>query len=529
MLPIIQGNDAIISVILHQQAIQLASSPADTAIESHKIDLSRVKELSVRLIPYMRWAEVSPEFSIRDNVLEVSFPASSQKPGKWDIEISYFTPSDDGGYKRQRVKQDFAEVIPAYERAPGAMTSAYIVTAEVSSIMRGETGLDAYQSALARGLVTSYEEWVEYIRGPKGDPGNTGKDAYAYYLETTTDSPKLSKEQWSNYHNHYLSILHRIILGENVPMQGRKSTGDYLLELHTTIDRLASALQAKDIDVREQSGLASFVPKIKAYEPMHIVLFKQVQLYTWQQRSLGRFVEISPAWSSPDLSHMFASNNALERLPEIRGIDRVVSIASMAKDTGVQGEVRIPNLPMVTSSNQSFASCKSMERILVGDMPMCKNISQMVYNCPKLRYAELGSIPLVEDASHILASCPSLVQVIFRGGVAPSSSATSMFEGDGSLRSVDGVIDLSSVSSYQNLVYGCDALESIKIKGLGDSINLSRCAVLSAESLRYIIDNAKTVTGKTIYLPRTFFEARRDEMETLGRQATSKGFTINYI
>ena len=526
MQQIIQGNDTTVSVILYQQSIHLSGTADDTQVESTKINLRQVKEISVRLIPYMRWEEVSPSFSVRGNVLEVAFPSTQQRQGKWDIEISFLMPTD-GGYKQARVKQAFAEVLPT--NYPTSTLSAYVVSAEVTTAMRGETGLDAYQSAKARGLVKSYEEWIEYIRGPQGIQGDTGKDAYDYYLETTTDNPKLSKEQWSNFHNHYLSILHRIVFGESVPMHGQKATGDYLLELHTTIDRLASALQEKDIDVREQSGLASFITKIKAYEPMHIVLFKQTQLYAWEQKSLGKFVEISPAWSSPELSHMFAANKVLERLPEIRGIDRVVSIASMAKDAGVQGEVRIPNLPMVTSSNQSFASCKSIERILVGDMPMCKNISQMGYNCPKLRYAEIGSTPLAEDASHIFAACPSLVQVIFRGGVAPSSSAASMFEGDVSLRSIDGVIDLSSVKSYQNIVYGCDALESVKIKGLGDSINLSRCAVLSTESIRYIIDNAQTVTGKTIYLPRTIFEARRDEMETLGRQATSKGFTINYI
>ena len=110
-----------------------------------------------------------------------------------------------------------------------------------------------------------------------------------------------------------------------------------------------------------------------------------------------------------------------------------------------------------------------------------------------------------------------------------------------SLRYVDGVVDISSAQNYQNIVYSCGALESVRIKGLGDNINLSKCTVISAESLQcilekigvfkreYIIDNAQTVTGKTIYLPRAFFEARRDEMETLGRQATSKGFTINYI
>lgn len=527
MQQIIQGNDTTVSVILYQQSLHLAGTADETQVESHKINLNQVKEISVRLIPYMRWEEVSPNFTVRDNVLEVAFPATQQRQGKWDIEISFLMPSVDGGYKQARVKQAFAEVLPT--NYPTSTLSAYVVSAEVTTAMRGETGLDAYQTALARGLVASYEEWIEYIRGPQGIPGNTGKDAYDYYLETTTDSPKLSKEQWANHHNHYLSILHRIVFGENVPMQGQKSTGDYLLELHTTIDRLASALQAKDIDANEKSGLASFIDKVDKYQPMHIVLFKQTQLYAWQQRSLGRFVEISPAWSSPDLSHMFADNNALERLPEIRGIDRAVSIAHMSNNNGVQGEVRIPNLPMVISSNHCFSSCKSIERIVVGDMPMCKNLSQMAYNCPELKYAELGSTPLAENASYIFASCPSLIQVIFRSGIAPSTSATSMFQGSGSLRSIDGVIDLSSVQGYQNIIYGCGALESVKIKGLGDTIDMSKCAVLSSDSLRYIIDNAKTVTGKTIYLPRTFFETRRDEMEALGRQATSKGYTINYI
>ena len=529
MLPIIQGNDAIISVILHQQAIQLASSPADTAIESHKIDLSRVKELSVRLIPYMRWAEVSPEFSIRDNVLEVSFPASSQKPGKWDIEISYFTPSDDGGYKRQRVKQDFAEVIPAYERAPGAMTSAYIVTAEVSSIMRGETGLDAYQSAIARGLVTSYEEWVEYIRGPKGDPGNTGKDAYAYYLETTTDSPKLSEEQWSNFHNHYLSILHRIILGENVPMQGQKSTGDYLLELHTTIDRLASALQAKDIDVREQSGLASFIPKIKAYEPMHIVLFKKTQLHGWVQEYLGRTIEVYAGWDNPDLEHAMSNSPNLKRIPDIVGAERTISVNSMLmKCPALQGVIRLPNLPKAISAESMANGCKLVEEVIIGDMPSCKSIVTITYECFAVRNVYIGELPIIEKADYAFASCRSLERVVFSGGIAPSKSADSMFNGDRSLISIDGVVDVSSIGGYISILSGCVSLKSVKIKGLGDHINLSTCEALSAESLRYLIDNAKEVTGKMIFLPRKFFSERKEEMETIGRDATAKGFTINY-
>ena len=525
MHQIIQGNDTTVSVILYQQSIHLSGTADETQVESHKINLNQAKEISVRLIPYMRWEEVSPSFTVRDNVLEVAFAATQQRQGKWDIEISFLMPTD-GGYKQARVKQAFAEVLPT--NYPTSTLSAYVVSAEVTSAMRGETGLDAYQTALARGLVTSYEEWVEYIRGPRGYKGNTGKDAYDYYLETTTDSPKLSKEQWSNYHNHYLSILHRIILGENVPMQGRKSTGDYLLELHTTIDRLASALQAKDIDVREQSGLASFVPKIKAYEPMHIVLFKQNQLYAWKQADLGRMVEISPEWDSPTLSYMFSDNPTLKKLPEIKGIDRVVSVENMFKNTGVQGDVSIPSFKNALSSFGAFSYCGSLERVSFGDMPVTKDISQICYNCKSLRYVEIGEVPMLDSAEYSFASCPSLERVVLRSGIAPTR-CNSMFLDCPSLRYVDGVVDISSAQNYQNIVYSCAALESVRIKGLGDNINLSKCTVISAESLQYIIDNAQTVTGKTIYLPRAFFEARRDEMETLGRQATSKGFTINYI
>ena len=190
--------------------------------------------------------------------------------------------------------------------------------------------------------------------------------------------------------------------------------------------------------------------------------------------------------------------------------------------------MRIPNLPSVTSSTQAFSGCKSIERIIIGDMPVNKNILQIAYDCGNLRYVEIGAIPAVEDVSNALASCPLLERAVFTGGVAPSRSATNLFQSDGSLRSVEGVVDLSAVGNYQNIVYGCAKLESIKIKGLGDSINLSLCIALNAESLRYLIDNAKEVTGKTIYLPRKFFAERKEEMEAIGRDATAKGFTINY-
>lgn len=221
MLHIIQGNDAVVSVILHQQVIHLGQTPVDTSTESRKVDLTAVRELSVRLMPYMRWAEVTPEFAVRDNVLEVAFPASLQRPGKWDIEIAYLAPAD-GGYQRQRLKQAFAEVLPAYSPQLGTTTTAQVLTAEVTQALRGAAGQDAYHYALDQGLVSSEEEWLERMRGPQGNegkqgdpgtPGLPGKSAYQSYLDTYTGDTPLSERDWAANNDYLYNLLMRLLYG----------------------------------------------------------------------------------------------------------------------------------------------------------------------------------------------------------------------------------------------------------------------------------------------------------------------------
>ena len=472
--------------------------------------------------------------------------------GIYRLDLTYDEPNSHYADGKRHIALS-KEVCNVVDPKDATEPMAAEIRLEVQAMLKGDKGDSAYEWAVKEGLCSTPEQFVEVFRGA------TGLSAYELYLATTTDSPKmtlpewlasfkgetgdsayqsyvkthtggevLSERDWSNMHNYSLGVLHRLLRGKNVPMEEKKLTGEELIELHTTIQKLATALQTQGIQANEEEGLESFIPKVEAYEPMHIVLFRVQQLYAWRQRTVGRFVEISQEWASPDLSHMFSENALLERLPEIRGINRVVSANNMARRCGLQGVVSIPNLPSVTSSAQAFSSCESIERLIIGDMPVNKSILQIAYDCGNLRYVEIGAIPAVEDVSHALASCRLLERAVFTGGVAPSRSATSLFQSDESLRSVEGVVDLSAVDSYQNIVYGCAKLESIKIKGLGDSINLSLCIALNAESLRYLIDNAKEVTGKTIYLPRKFFAERKEEMEAIGRGATAKGFTINY-
>lgn len=529
MQQIIQGNDTTVSVILYQQSLHLSGTADETQVESSKINLSQVEEISVRLIPYMRWEEVSPRFSVRDNVLEVAFPATQQRQGKWDIEISFLMPSVDGGYKQARVKQAFAEVLPT--NYPTSTLSAYVVSAEVTSAMRGAPGLDAYESAFARGLVTSVEGWINLIKGPKGDPGtdgDPGKDAYTIYQETTTDDPILTQGEWANRNNYHYGIIHRILRGKNKPMAEKKMTGDELIELHSTVQNLAIALQDLGIQASEEEGLSSFISRIREYKPMRIVLFKKTQLHQWVQTDFGRTVEIDNGWDKPDFEHMMSYSKNLKRIPEILGIDRVINMERMINEcSSLQGEVRLPNLPNVRSVASMANGCTSMEGLIIGDLPTCKNISLLIYGCTSIRNAVLGATPVLDTAEYAFAKCPLLEHVTVKGGIS-SSKVGYMFYGCKSLRIVDGVIDVSGAADTISMVDGCGSLEQIMVKGLGDHINLGVCNRISFDSLRYLVDNARQVSGKIIFLPRSIFEMRRDEIEALGRDATAKGFTINY-
>ena len=528
MQQIIQGNDTTVSVILYQQSIHLSGTADDTQVESAKIKLTQVKEISVRLIPYMRWEEVSPSFSVRDNVLEVAFPATQQRQGKWDIEISFLMPTD-GGYKQARVKQAFAEVLPT--NYPTSTLSAYVVSAEVTSAMRGAPGLDAYESALARGLVTSVEGWIQLIKGPKGDPGtegDPGKDAYTIYQETTTDDPILTQGEWANRNNYHYGIIHRILRGRNKPMAEKKMTGDELIELHSTVQNLAVALQGLGIQASEEEGLSSFISKIREYKPMRIVLFKKTQLHQWVQEDLGRMAEVYIDWDNPDFEHMISYSKKLKRMPEIIGIDRVVNMDHMIYQcSSLQGELRLPNLPKVKSIYAMAGGCSSLESLIIGDLPTCKNVSQVIYDCASIRHVVLGATPVLDTAEYAFAKCPLLEHVTVKDGIS-SSKVGYMFYGCKSLRIVEGVIDVSGAADTISMVDGCGSLEQIMVKGLGDHINLGVCNRISLDSLRYLVDNARQVSGKIIFLPRSIFEMRRDEIEALGRDATAKGFTINY-
>lgn len=152
MLTIIQGNDTTVSVLLHSQSLTLPDNEGKSYVERSKIDLSQAKDMSVRLIPYMRWRPITPFFEVKGSTISIQYPASVQRLGKWDVEITFLTP-EGGGYRQNRVRQAFAEVIAC---AKGINSpEAYVITADVAQAVQSASG-------------------DQGVPGPQGPPGPTG-------------------------------------------------------------------------------------------------------------------------------------------------------------------------------------------------------------------------------------------------------------------------------------------------------------------------------------------------------------------
>ena len=123
--------------------------------------------------------------------------------------------------------------------------------------------------------------------------------------------------------------------------------------------------------------------------------------------------------------------------------------------------------------------------------------------------------------------CVSLANVTAVFGES-LKSASMAFYGCSSLRKIDATIDLSTCDNVGNAFNGCTAIEEVRIKGLKVSLDLSSCANLSLESVRYLVENAQTVTSQSINLSRKLLEAHEEELSELGDTASDKGWTFNY-
>lgn len=290
---------------------------------------------------------------------------------------------------------------------------------------------------------------------------------------------------------------------------------------------LKQAMRSRGIQVGDDETIDTYAAKITEHEVPRIAIFKASQFQGFLDEKLPAMY-ISPSYLQPVLSLLFYRCVLLKELPNIEGLDRAIIMKNFVNEAVALEELRLPDLPQVDDMGELAKSCTGLKKAVIGALPKARTLNYAFGLCSSLETAEIGAAPLVTNVLALFHSCPQLrkVKLSLDGGLI--DNCTWMFNGDSLLEEVEGVIDISRCTSTDRLANNCTSLREIRIKGLASDIALHWSTNLSLESVRYLVTNAKQVSGKTIYLSNNLRTLYGAEIEEVGRQATAKGFTINF-
>jgi hypothetical protein len=312
-------------------------------------------------------------------------------------------------------------------------------------------------------------------------------------------------------------------MSETIP----KVVVDQYRRLEQAQHDLKQAMRSRGIQVGDDETIDTYAAKLTAHEVPRIAIFKVSQFQGFLDERLPSMY-VSPSYVNADLSTLFYRCAFLKELTNIEGLERVASMKNFVNEAVALEEWRLPDLPQADNMRELAKSCTGLKKAVVGALPKARTIDYAFGLCSSLETAEIGAAPLVSNVYALFHSCPLLrkVKLSLNGGLI--DNCTWMFNDDSLLEEVEGVINLSRCTSTDRFANNCNSLREIRIKGLACDIALHWSTNLSLESVRYLVTNAKRVSGKTIYLSNNLRTLYGAEIEEVGRQATAKGFTINF-
>ena len=520
------------------------SAPVPHTIEDNKLVVEVTAEVTRQLglgvytltatgrIPDEAYADGYHDYEIVVPLCRVTKYGSNETPVKVTANVLEGLKGKDGlnnyqiavkhGY--QGTEEDFAKaLIPKsnYEREK-ELNGFEGTEEEYLASLHGAPGEGIYEMAKRNGFVGSEDE---YLKSQKG------KSAYESYLNTTTDNPKLTEAEWAKVNDYHYAIIHRYIYGKDAPMSQNKLMGDELVALHQYIKEVADALASVGVKVSETDGIASFPQKIRDYIPPTLLIFRTQQFSGYKQEWFP-ILRVDPNYTQADLSYLFNGNVSLTKMPEVEGIERAISLTAMYNGcSSMAGEAKLPDLPRCTMANNVFVGCSQLTKVTIGDMPLVEDVGSLISGCSNVTELTIGALPKLKKSFSMCINCSSLRLVRFSSGMlAPLGDMSYMFSGCSLLQRIDGVLEISSVSNVTNIFAGCYELSDVKVKLSASKLDLSSCYKLSAESLRYLIDNAMATRGGVITLSSQLStrDELRETLEYVGAKAVDKGFSVVY-
>lgn len=387
----------------------------------------------------------------------------------------------------------------------------------------GATGLSAYELAKSEGYEGSLTEWLAFLKGEKGDKGDS---AYTSYLATTTDSTPMTEKQWANANDFFYQLLFRILKGAGVKPTETDMTADQVYELDRQRREIISAIRSKGVPAKETNGIEDLARLIGEIKAPVIDIFKEQQLLDWVSDEFPA-LRVYRGYAPASLRYMLGRCSRLKRMPTLMEVDEVVDISYMCLSCTSMTSAQLPIMGKVTTAASAFNGCVLLESLEIGGLPLCKHLNSLVSGCKALKSLSLGDCSNVELIDQMAVWCVNLTDVtaVFGGSL---KSMNMSFYGCSSLRKVDAIMDLSECGDVGNAFTNCTSLEELRLKGLKVDLDLSACANLSTESVKYLVDNLQKVTGKSITLARAWQTAHQDEAREYAQKATAKGFALTF-
>ena len=311
-------------------------------------------------------------------------------------------------------------------------------------------------------------------------------------------------------------------------MNTPKAVAEELLALMRDREEIKKALIELGAVVADDDGLSSYSGKIRGLKPARLKIFKDQQFYQWKDEVLPD-MEVDEGYTAANLSWVFGRCPNLVRVPDILGIARAVNLESFIQESMKVKKLTLPDLPNLTSMRSFAHKASSLESVVVGAMPQNASLFYTFAECASLRSVTIGDVSKVTDVFAAFYACTKLQRVKLSLGAGMVSNAQYLFDGCAMLEEVEGIIDLSVATNISSLITRCSNLREIRLKGVGRELIAFQSVALSLESVRYLINEAKSVsTGTVMYLPQSLVDRYPSEMAELGKVATSKGWTITY-
>ena len=491
MLTIIQGNDTTVSVLLHSQSLTLPDNEGESYVERSKIDLSQATDISVRLIPYMRWRPITPSFEVKGSTISIHYPASIQLVGKWDVEITFLTP-EGGGYRQNRVCQAFAEVL---SNSKGANSpAAYIITADVAQAVqgaKGDSGKSAYEMAQEEeGFVGTKQEYLKSLHGEPGkdiyqlavedgyqgsrrdylasQKGETGKSAYEMAQEEEgfvgTKQEYLKSLRGEPGKDIYLLAVEDGYQGSRkdylASQKGETGDSAYQSYLKTTGDKIK-------LTEKQWSNSNDFffqflfrVLKGAGVQPTETdMTADQVYELDRQRREIIEALK-SKGVAVDDTDGLDGVSRAIKSitLPKI-GIFKVWQFYEWQSE--MLPPLRLNESYSAADLTKSFASSRIVKLPEIDNIERAKSIRAMCQNCRSLTSVSLPDMGELVDAGEVFGSCGS-IETITIGALPKATTLIALAYGCTALKSLK-IGAMPNVVNIKQLAYGCSSLAEVNL------------------------------------------------------------------